>query len=270
MPKGKAGDGSMDYENIRYQKEGDIAIVTVDRPKALNALNTATIQEIRSALGAVKKDESVRVLIMTGAGDKAFVAGADIGEIKALGLKDGLDFLQAGHQMNRDIEGLGKPSIAAINGLALGGGCEMAMACSLRIVSETAKMGLPELGLGVIPGFGGTQRLARLIGKGRALWYMLTGDMMDAPTALELGLANILVKPEEIMEKAMEVGRKIASKGPFAVKMALMAVNYGLETDLESGLALESALTNLALLSKDKEEGIAAFFEKRKPRYTGE
>ena len=260
----------MEYENIQFQKQGDIGILTVNRPKALNALNTATIQEIRSVLGAVKKDHSLRLLVITGAGDKAFVAGADIGEIKALGLKDGLDFLQAGHQMNRDIEGLGKPTIAAINGLALGGGCEMAMACSLRIVSQTAKMGLPELGLGVIPGFGGTQRLARLIGKGRALWYILTGEMMDAPTAVELGLANLMVTPDALMEKTMDIARKIASKGPFAVKMALMAVNYGVETDMESGLALESALTNLALMSKDKEEGIAAFFEKRKPNYTGE
>lgn len=260
----------MEYENIRLEKKGDTAILTVNRPEALNALNTATIREMRSALDIVKKDHSLRLLVITGAGDKAFVAGADITEIKALGLKDGLDFLQAGHQMNRDIEGLGKPTIAAINGLALGGGCEMAMACSLRIVSEKARMGLPELGLGVIPGFGGTQRLARLIGKGRALWYILTGEMIDAPTAVELGLANIMVEPDGLMEKTMDIGQKIASKGPFAVKMALMAVNYGLETDMESGLALEAALTNLALLSKDKEEGIAAFFEKRKPNYTGE
>ncbi len=260
----------MEFQNIRFQKEKNIGILTVDRPKALNALNTQTIQEMCSVFKEVKMDDTLRLLIITGAGEKAFIAGADIGEIQELTLKNGLEFLQAGHQMNRDIEGLGKPTIAAINGLALGGGCELALACSLRIISEKAKMGLPELGLGVIPGYGGTQRLARLIGKGRALWYLLTGDMIDAPTALELGLANMVTAPEELMEKTLKLGKKIASKGPFAVKMALMAVNYGLETNMESGLALEAALTNLALQSKDKEEGIAAFFEKRKPNYTGE
>ncbi|MBW1772467.1 MAG: enoyl-CoA hydratase/isomerase family protein [Deltaproteobacteria bacterium] len=260
----------MEFQNIRFQKKENIGILTVDRPKALNALNTQTIQEMCSVFKEVKMDDTLRLLIITGAGEKAFIAGADIGEIQELTLKNGLEFLQAGHQMNRDIEGLGKPTIAAINGLALGGGCELALACSLRIISEKAKMGLPELGLGVIPGYGGTQRLARLIGKGRALWYLLTGDMIDAPTALELGLANMVAAPEELMEKTLKLGKKIASKGPFAVKMALMAVNYGLETNMESGLALEAALTNLALQSKDKEEGIAAFFEKRKPNYTGE
>ena len=260
----------MEFQNIRFQKEENIGVLTVDRPKALNALNTQTIQEMCSVFKEVKMDDTLRLLIITGAGEKAFIAGADIGEIQGLTLKNGLEFLQAGHQMNRDIESMGKPTIAAINGLALGGGCELAMACSLRIISEKAKMGLPELGLGVIPGYGGTQRLARLIGKGRALWYLLTGDMIDAPTALELGLANMVTAPEELMEKTLKLGKKIASKGPFAVKMALMAVNYGLETNMESGLALEAALTNLALQSKDKEEGIAAFFEKRKPEYKGE
>ena len=260
----------MEFQNIRFPKEENIGVLTVDRPKALNALNTQTIQEMCSVFKEVKMDDTLRLLIITGAGEKAFIAGADIGEIQGLTLKNGLEFLQAGHQMNRDIESMGKPTIAAINGLALGGGCELAMACSLRIISEKAKMGLPELGLGVIPGYGGTQRLARLIGKGRALWYLLTGDMIDAPTALELGLANMVTAPEELMEKTLKLGKKIASKGPFAVKMALMAVNYGLETNMESGLALEAALTSLALQSKDKEEGIAAFFEKRKPEYKGE
>lgn len=260
----------MEYQNIRFRKEENIGILTVDRPKALNALNTQTIQEMCSVFKEVKMDDALRLLIITGAGEKAFIAGADIGEIQGLTLKNGLEFLQAGHQMNRDIEAMGKPTIAAINGLALGGGCELALACSLRVISEKAKMGLPELGLGVIPGYGGTQRLARLIGKGRALWYILTGDMIDAPMALDLGLANMVTGPEELMEKTLKLGKKIASKGPFAVKMALMAVNYGLETNMESGLALETALTNLALQSKDKEEGIAAFFEKRKPEYKGE
>jgi enoyl-CoA hydratase len=193
----------MDYQNIGFQKEENIGILTVDRPKALNALNTETIEEMRTVFKEVKMDDDLRVLIITGSGDKAFIAGADIGEIQGLTLKNGLEFLQAGHQMNRDIETMGKPTIAAVNGLALGGGCEFSMACSLRIISEKAKFGLPELGLGVIPGYGGTQRLARLIGKGRALWYLLTGDMIDASTAMDLGLANMVTSPEELMDKTL-------------------------------------------------------------------
>ncbi|MCD6485728.1 MAG: enoyl-CoA hydratase/isomerase family protein [Syntrophobacterales bacterium] len=259
----------MGYENVKYIEENGIGILTVDRPKVLNALNGQTIREIRSVLGEVKGNEAVRVLVITGSGEKAFVAGADIGEIKDLGLKDGFDSMRTGHQMNYDIETLGIPTIAAVNGLALGGGCELAMSCSLRIVSENAKLGLPELGLGVIPGYGGTQRLARLIGKGRALWYLLTGDMIDAATSVELGLANMMVKPEELMEKTLKIAGKIASKAPLAVKMALTAVKYGLETDLETGLILEIALANLAIASEDKNEGISAFFEKRKPEFKG-
>ena len=259
----------MGYENVKYIEENGIGILTVDRPKVLNALNGQTIREIRSVLGEVKGNEAVRVLVITGSGEKAFVAGADIGEIKDLGLKDGFDSMRTGHQMNYDIETLGIPTIAAVNGLALGGGCELAMSCSLRIVSENAKLGLPELGLGVIPGYGGTQRLARLIGKGRALWYLLTGDMIDAATSVDLGLANMMVKPEELMEKTLKIAGKIASKAPLAVKMALTAVKYGLETDLETGLILEIALANLAIASEDKNEGISAFFEKRKPEFKG-
>ena len=245
-------------------------MLTIDRPKALNALNAETIEEIRAVLSGVKGNSDIRVLIVTGAGEKAFVAGADIGEIKDLGLKDGFDSMRTGHQMNYDIETLGIPTIAAVNGLALGGGCELAMSCTLRVLSEKAKLGLPELGLGVIPGYGGTQRLARLIGKGRALWYLLTGDMIDAAKAVDIGLANLMVKPDELMEKSIEVARKIATKAPLAVKMALFAVKYGLETDIETGLVLEAALVNLTIASKDKNEGIAAFLEKRKAEFKGE
>ena len=260
----------MDYKNVKFREENGIGVLTINRPKALNALNAETIEEIRAVLSGVKENSGVRVLIVTGAGEKAFVAGADIAEIKDLGLKDGFDFLGRGHQMNRDIETLGIPTIAAVNGLALGGGCELALSCSLRVVSENAKLGLPELGLGVIPGYGGTQRLARLIGKGRALWYLLTGDMIDAASAVDIGLANLMVKPDELMEKSLDVARKIATKAPLAVKMALFATKYGLETDLETGLILESALANVTVASKDKNEGITAFFEKRKPKFRGE
>ena len=265
----KAGD-KMGYENVKYKIEGNIAILTIDRQKALNALNAQTIGEIRSAVGEAKEDESVRVLIITGAGEKAFVAGADIVEIKGLGLKEGFDFVRTGHQMNHDIETLGKPVIAAINGLALGGGCELAMACTLRVVSETAKLGLPELGLGVIPGYGGTQRLPRLIGKGPALWHLLTGDMIDAAKAVDLGLAGLMVKQDELMTKVLKVAGKIAAKAPMAVKMAMCAVNYGSGVDLETGLVLESALANVTIASDDKNEGIDAFFGKRKPNFKGE
>jgi enoyl-CoA hydratase len=260
----------MGYENIGFRTTDDVGILTIERAKALNALNGKTIREIRCVLAEVKENEEVKVLIITGAGEKAFIAGADIGEIKKLGLKEGFDFVRVGQQMNDDIETLGKPTIAAINGLALGGGCELALSCTLRVVSENAKLGLPELGLGVIPGYGGTQRLARLIGKGRALWYLLTGDMIEAKKAAEIGLANIVVKPDELMEKSIEIAKKVATKAPLAVKMALFAVNYGIETDLETGLMLESAFANVAIASKDKNEGIAAFFEKRKPEYKGE
>lgn len=259
----------MAYNNIDFRTEDGIGILTINRPKALNALNSATIKEIRTVLAEVNGEEAVKVLIITGAGDKAFVAGADIGEVKDRGLKDSFDFVRRGHQMNHEIETLGIPTIAAVNGLALGGGCELAMSCTLRVISETAKLGLPELGLGVMPGYGGTQRLARLIGKGRALWYLLTGDMIDAKQAVDIGLANLMVKPDELMEKTLEVARKVATKAPLAVKMALFAVKYGTETDLETGLVLESALVNVTLASEDKNEGIAAFLEKRKPDYKG-
>jgi len=259
----------MGYDNVKYRVEGNIAILTIDRPKALNALNSKTIVEVRSAVGEAGEDESVRVLIITGSGDKAFVAGADISEFKDLGLKEGFGFVKKGHQMNRDIETLGKPVIAAVNGLALGGGCELAMSCTLRLVSEKAKLGLPELGLGVIPGYGGTQRLPRLIGKGPALWYLLTGEMINAEKAVDLGLASLVVKPDELMAKALDVAGKIAAKAPMAVKMAMCAVNYGAGVDLETGLVLESALTNVVIGTEDKNEGISAFFEKRKPDYKG-
>ena len=260
----------MSYNNVVFESEDGVGILTINRPKALNALNIETIGEIRSVLDQAKKDSGIKVLIITGAGDKAFVAGADIGEIKNLGLKDGFDFLRGGHQMNREIESMGKPTIAAVNGMALGGGCELALACTLRVVSDTAKMGLPELGLGVIPGYGGTQRLARLIGKGRALYYLLTGDMIGGEEAARIGLANFVVKPEELMAQARKIAKKITTKGPLAVKMALFSVNCGTEVDIETGLMLEAAMGNLTIGSKDKEEGIAAFLEKRPPVFKGE
>ena len=202
----------MKYENIVYEVKERIGFVTINRPEKLNALNGQVIDELLNVLGEVKSDDEVKAIILTGSGQKAFVAGADIDEIKEIPVKNGLDFCRKGQEMNRHIEDLGKPSIAAVNGLALGGGCELALSCTFRILSENARLGLPELGLGVIPGYGGTQRLSRIIGKSRALWTMLTGDMISAQEALQMGLANRVVKPEELIEAATEVARKIAQK----------------------------------------------------------
>jgi len=259
----------MGHENVIYDVKNNIGFLTINRPKSLNALNGKTIDEIRDVLAEIKKDDQVRVIIVTGSGDKAFVAGADVTEFEKVGIDKGFDFSRNGQQMGRDIEWLGKPSIAAVNGLALGGGLELALSCTFRILSENAQLGLPEVGLGVIPGYGGTQKLARVIGKSRALWAMLTGDFINARDALDMGLANMVVTHEELMETALKVAGKILKKAPLAVKMAIMAVNHGSEIDLESALIYESAFANLLLISKDKEEGIKALMEKRKPNFTG-
>ncbi len=259
----------MNYNNIQFESEGNIGIITLNRPKAMNALNGETIREIRSLLASVKDDGETRALIITGAGEKAFCAGADLNEVKEVGLKESFDFFRKGHQMNHDIENLGIPVIAAINGLALGGGCELALSCTLRVVSRAAKLGLPELGLGVIPGFGGTQRLTRLAGKSDALWYLLTGDMIDAEKAVDMGIANLIAEPDELMDRVHKLAKKITKKAPLAVKAVLNAVHYGAETDLETGLVLEAAFANVVTASEDKKEGIAAFLEKRDPKYQG-
>jgi len=259
----------MGYEKIIFEVKDGIAVLTVNRPKKMNALNFQTMDEIQAAIAEVHADDSIRALIVTGSGDKAFVAGADISEFTELGLKESYDFIRRGAKIFRDLEALNVPSIAAVNGMALGGGCELAMGCTFRIVSESAVFGLPELGLGVIPGYGGTQRLARIIGTSQAMWAMLTGDMINAEQALNLGLANKVAKPEELMGVAMKVAKKIGTKAPLAVKFAMIATKYGSEVDLETGLVLEGLAANLALSSKDKIEGVAAFLEKRKPSYTG-
>ncbi|MCP4683334.1 MAG: crotonase [Desulfobacterales bacterium] len=259
----------MAYEKIIFEVKDGIAVLTVNRPKKMNALNFQTMDEIQAAVAEVHADDSIQALIITGSGDKAFVAGADISEFTELGVKESYDFIRRGAKIFRDIEALNVPTIAAVNGMALGGGCELAMGCTFRIVSESAVFGLPELGLGVIPGYGGTQRLSRLIGTSPALWTMLTGDMINAEQALNLGLANQVAKPEELMDVATKVARKIATKAPLAVKFAMIATKFGADIDLESGLVMEALAANLALASDDKKEGVAAFLEKRKPSYTG-
>jgi enoyl-CoA hydratase len=260
---------TMGYSTILYESREGIGFLTINRPKVLNALNDQTIDEIRNVLSDVKNDDQVRTIILTGSGEKAFVAGADITEIANITLKEGFDFCRKGHQMNRELEELGKPSIAAVNGLALGGGFELALSCTFRILSENAKLGLPEPGLGVIPGYGGTQRLARMIGKSRALWAMLVGDLISAQEALQMGLANMVVKQEDLMDASIKVAKKIIEKAPLAAKMAMIAVYHGTETDLETGLVFEAALANVLLGTQDKEEGIRAFMEKRKPNFSG-
>ncbi|SPD73610.1 3-hydroxybutyryl-CoA dehydratase [uncultured Desulfobacterium sp.] len=259
----------MEYENIIFEVKEGIAVLTVNRPKKMNALNFRTMDEIKDAIATVKGDDSIRAMIITGAGDKAFVAGADISEFTGLGLKESYDFIRRGAGIFRDLEALNVPTIAAVNGMALGGGCELAMGCTFRIASENALFGLPELGLGVIPGYGGTQRLPRIIGRSQALWAMLTGENLDANKALALGLANQVAKPEELMDVAMKLAKKIATKAPLAVKFAMIATKFGDEVDLETGLVLEALSANLALASDDKKEGVAAFLEKRKPTYQG-
>jgi len=259
----------MEFNNLKYEVEGKVGILTFNRPKVLNALNGETVREIIKAVSQIKEEGNVSVLAMTGEGEKAFVAGADINEFVGQGVKEGFEFSRSFQEMTSSIEKIGIPTIAMVNGLALGGGCEIALACSLRVLSQNARMGLPELGLGVVPGAGGTQRLPRLIGKGRALYYILTGDMIGAQEALAMGLANFVVEPDKLKEKTLEIAKKICTKGPLAVKLALHAVNYGLEADIETGLTLEASMASIATGSQDTKEGIAAFLEKRKPNFTG-
>lgn len=256
----------MEYKNLKYKEKDGVGILTINRPDKLNALNSETIGELGAFINKLKSEGSIRVLVITGAGERAFVAGADIGEFTKLGLGEGFDFSRNFQLVTLDLERMNIPVIGAINGLALGGGCELALACHVRILSEKAKFGLPELGLGVIPGAGGTQRLTRLIGKGRALWALLTGDMIGAEDALQYGLGNMVVKPEELMATSLKVAEKMASKAPLAVKMTLNAVNFGSECHLDTGLVIEAIGSNVVLGSEDFKEGVSSFMEKRSPK----
>jgi enoyl-CoA hydratase len=256
-------------ENLLYEKKGLIAYLTVNRPKALNALNHATLAEMRSVLEDARDDPGIRGVIITGAGEKAFIAGADISEISAIAAIEAAAFTRSGQAVLDLIENLGKPVIAAINGFALGGGCEVAMACTFRLATDNARFGQPEVKLGVIPGFGGTQRLPRLVGKGRALQVILTGDTIDARDAYRIGLINEVVEAARLIARAEEILHQIASNAPLAVRLSLEAVNRGLEASQAAGLALESALFAICASSQDKREGTAAFLEKRSPKFTG-
>jgi len=257
------------FENLSYEKKASIAYVTINRPKALNALSQATLAEIRSAMEDARDDAAIQGVILTGAGDKAFVAGADITEIATISAIQAEIFARRGQAVMDLIEQLGKPVIAAVNGFALGGGCELAMACTLRLATDNARFGQPEVKLGVIPGFGGTQRLPRLVGVGRALQLLLSAEMIDAHEAYRIGLVNEIVGADRLIARAEEILRQIAANAPLAVRLTMSAVHTGLEAGQAQGLALESAYFGVCAASEDKHEGTAAFMEKRPAKFNG-
>jgi enoyl-CoA hydratase/carnithine racemase len=255
--------------NVLYAKKGDIAYVTVNRPKVLNALNTPTWSELRTAFEDARDDIAIRGVILTGAGDKAFIAGADISELAQISAVQAEQSSRFGQQVLDLIENLGKPVIAAVNGFALGGGCETAMACTIRIAVEEARFGQPEVTLGLLPGGGGTQRLPRLVGKGRALQLILGGDMITAQEAYRIGLVNRIVPTAELIPYAESLLRKIASNAPLAVRFALEATNKGMQGSQSEGLLLEASYFGLCAATEDKKEGTAAFLERRTPQFHG-
>lgn len=260
----------MSFDNLHVERDGAVATVTISRPQVLNALNTQTIDELRRAVLELQRDRSVRVLIITGAGEKAFAAGADISELAEQAPDAMRALAAAGQHVFTLIERLGKPVIAAINGYALGGGCELALACTLRIAADTAKLGQPEINLGLIPGYGGTQRLPRLVGKGVALDLLLTGRQVTADEALRIGLVNRVVPASELMSTCRTLAAELAGRAPLATKYILDAVNRGLGLPLDEGQALEASLFGLTAATADMREGTRAFLEKRKPAFKGE
>ena len=257
-------------ENVLYETKGAIAYVTLNRPKVLNALNQKTWEDLKTAFEEAREDADVRGVILTGAGDKAFIAGADINEIARITAVEAERSSTFGQKVLSLVENLGKPVIAAVNGFALGGGCETAMACTMRIASETAKFGQPEVKLGVIPGGGGTQRLPRLVGKGRALQLILSGEIISAQEAYRIGLVNEVVPAAQLIARAEAILKQIFSNAPLAVKYSLEAVNKGLETSQAEGLSLEASLFGLCAGTEDKKEGTSAFLEKRKAQFKGQ
>jgi enoyl-CoA hydratase len=258
------------YENLKTESKNDLVIITIDRPKVLNALNAQTVDEIGRAFDAVRDDASVRCVILTGGGEKAFVAGADINELAQMTPITGKATSERGQRVFRNIERFPKPVIAAINGFALGGGCELALACHIRIASEKAQLGLPEVTLGIIPGYGGTQRMARLLGKGKALELILSGERIGAAEAERIGLVNKVVPADQLMSAAEEMGRKIAARGPLAVRAAIEAVMSGSEMPFDEGQFLEATLFGLLASTEDMKEGMAAFLEKRQANFKGQ
>jgi len=257
-----------DYKNLLVEKKDAAIVLTINREKAMNALNRETVGELHHFISSHWNDNSFSVLIITGAG-KAFVAGADIAELKDLDVQGGIELSARGNWLFKSIQNFPKPVIAAVNGFALGGGCELAMACDIRLASEKAKFGQPEVNLGLIPGYGGTQRLSRLVGRGKAMQLILTGDMIPAAEAYRIGLVNEVYPPEELLNKALEMANLIASKGPLAVRLAKESINRGLDMPLSNALDLEKVNFGVTTGSADGTEGCAAFLEKRKAGFQG-
>ncbi|PKL84109.1 MAG: enoyl-CoA hydratase [Ignavibacteriae bacterium HGW-Ignavibacteriae-3] len=254
----------MDYNNILCEVKNKIAFITINRPDKLNALNNATLTELKKCFTYIKNENEINAVIVTGAGEKAFVAGADISELNKLNAVSGQIFSENGQEVFNMIEKLGKPVIAAVNGFALGGGCELALACHIRLASDKAKFGQPEVNLGIIPGYAGTQRLTRLINSGRAAEMILTGDLIDSHEALRMGLVNNVFKGEELMTKAVEMAEKISSKGQIAIRMAIKAIVACDDVSEIEGQNLESSMFGLCCGTEDFKEGTSAFLEKRK------
>jgi enoyl-CoA hydratase len=259
----------MNFENILFEKKNAIAYVTINRPKVLNALNMATMEDLRKAFHDIKNDAGVRVVIVTGAGEKAFIAGADIGELSKNDAVAAKEYTHKGQSVLNLIENCGKPVIACLNGFTLGGGCEIAMACTMRLASENAKLGQPEVKLGIIPGYGGTQRLPRLVGKGIAMQLVLAGEMITAQEAHRIGLVNEVTAPADLIPRAEAIAQKIIANAPLAVQYAMEAVNKGMEMTLQEGLYLEAILFAVACATEDKKEGTTAFLEKRASQFKG-
>jgi len=255
------------FETLLYEKKGAIAYVTVNRPKVLNALSQRTWEDLRAVFELARTDADVRAVILTGAGDKAFIAGADIGELARVTAVEAEKASSYGQEVLNLVENLGKPVIAAVNGFALGGGCETAMACTIRVAAESAKFGQPEVKLGIIPGGGGTQRLPRLVGKGRALQLILSGEIISAQEAYRIGLVNEVVPVADLIKRAEAILRQILSNAPLAVKYSLEAVNRGLETSQAEGQSLEASLFGLCAGTEDKKEGTQAFLQKRPAQF---
>lgn len=259
----------MAYENLLYEKRDNIGWITFNRPKVLNALNRKTMEEFDAILSSAQDDAGVRVLILTGSGEKAFIAGADINELAQQAPVQGKEISLFGQAVLHRLETMGKPSIAAINGFALGGGCELALSCSIRLASKSARLGQPEVKLGIIPGYGGSQRLARLCGKGVAHELCLVGEMISADEALRIGLVNHVYEPAQLLPAAETLAKKIIANAPLAVKFAMEAIEHGLEMTQEEGLFLEATLFGLCCATEDMREGTRAFIEKRPAQFKG-
>jgi enoyl-CoA hydratase len=259
----------MPFENLLLERDGAVAIVTINRPRVLNALDARTLDELRRVVLDLTADDSVRVMILTGAGEKSFVAGADINELAVQTPTGGREHALTGQHVLELIENMGKPVIAAINGFALGGGCELAMACTLRIAAETAKLGQPEINLGLIPGYAGTQRLSRLVGKGRAMEIILGGMPIGASDAARIGLVNRVVPSDALMAEARKLAAQLATHAPIAMRYIITAINRGLDMPFAESCVFEATLFGLVASTDDMREGTAAFLEKRKPEFKG-